>query len=270
MSWLNYAGNTTYDRIIIEEIDTVSFLQLVAPIALIFLTRIGLPVSTTFLLLSTFVTDVSTIQSVIVKSALGYMVAFVLSLVVWGISFTIKQKKSKPTPSTHHGWFILQWISSGFLWSIWLVQDGANMAIFLPRHMSTAHFIGFLSFVSLLLLLLFYQRGGNIQKIVNTKTGITDVRAASFVNTFYLLLLFTFTVYNRIPMSTTWLFIGLLGGRELASSLWRIDKKYSKKQRIRKSIYLIGRDLLYASIGLLLSISLSLLVNPTFQTYFFG
>ena len=265
VSWLNYDGSTTYNRIVLEEVEEISFLQLLSPLALIFLTRMGLPVSTTFLLLSAFVTDIGIIEKVVLKSAAGYLVAFVLSLAVWSMGFALMPQRSKPGSGKGRGWFVLQWMSSGALWCMWLVQDGANMAIFLPRKMPLVDFMVFLCFVGLLLLFLFYHRGGKIQGIVNTKTGITDVRAACFVNTFYLLLLFVFTVYSKTPMSTTWLFIGLLGGRELTSSLWLVDKKYTRRERIRKSLYLIGRDLMYAFLGLFLSIGLSVLVNPTFQ-----
>ena len=28
------------------------------------------------------------------------------------------------------GWSILQWVTSGLLWSVWLMQDAANIAVF--------------------------------------------------------------------------------------------------------------------------------------------
>lgn len=256
VSWWCYDGNVTYERLAIPELEHVSFLQLLAPILLIVLTRMGLPVSTTFLLLSTFVTDRNVIQKIMIKSFLAYVVAFVMTFLVWSAGFNMA-KKERPIGKQ---WFVIQWITSGCLWAVWLVQDGANMSIFLPRVMSKVVLLSFVAYVWLLLVLLFYQKGGHIQKIVNNKTGITDIRRTS-VNAFYLLLLFAFTVYNKTPMSTTWMFIGLLGGRELASSMFLIHKYQSKRQRVQKSVYLICRDLLYAMIGLGISIGLSYFVH---------
>jgi phosphate/sulfate permease len=91
-----------------------------------------------------------------------------------------------------------------------------------------------LSLVLLLGLLayIFYQGGGNIQKIVTSKTNVQDIRSAAFINVIYGIILLIFKEANNLPMSTTWVFIGLLAGRELAmtyrlrhremSGMWRI------------------------------------------------
>jgi hypothetical protein len=61
-------------------------------------------------------------------------------------------------------------------------------------------------------------------------------------------------------MSTTWLFIGLLGGRELAISITRNRPKKRKKATAR-AVKMIGKDMLYALIGLLISLILALAIN---------
>ena len=61
-------------------------------------------------------------------------------------------------------------------------------------------------------------------------------------------------------MSTTWLFIGLLGGRELAISITRQKIKKRKKATVR-ALKMIGKDMLYALIGLLISLILALAIN---------
>ncbi len=71
---------------------------------------------------------------------------------------------------------------------------------------------------------LFYMKGDKIQVIVDEKSNVTDVRAATIVDLVYAVILFYFKMYNNVPMSTTWVFIGLLAGRELAIALGKHGK----------------------------------------------
>jgi hypothetical protein len=123
---------------------------------------------------------------------------------------------SKITPSQRRNWTVLQWASTGFLWGQWLIQDFANIYVYLPRTL-TGFEIG-LSLVILLIMLaiIFYSKGGNIQKIVKAKTNTTDIRSATIVDFIYGLLLLFFKEFSNVPMSTTWVFLGLLAGREIA------------------------------------------------------
>ena len=65
-------------------------------------------------------------------------------------------------------------------------------------------------------------------------------------------------------MSTTWVFIGLLGGREIAISLTK-KKLINRRKSIYKSFKIIRRDLQYALIGLFASIVLATLANPVIR-----
>ena len=60
-------------------------------------------------------------------------------------------------------------------------------------------------------------------------------------------------------MSTTWVFLGVIGGREIAVSLARTKK--GKKHR-KKAGTMIFRDFSYAMIGLFVSIALAAAANP--------
>ena len=55
--------------------------------------------------------------------------------------------------------------------------------------------------------------------MVTEKTNTANVRSATVIDLTYGAILFFFKVLSRVPMSTTWVFIGLLGGRELALRL---------------------------------------------------
>ena len=85
--------------------------------------------------------------------------------------------------------------------------------------MSFGEFAGFAGVVVIGLGLLLYYKGGRIQKIVTEKSIVTDVRFATIIDFIYCIILFYFKLYSQVPMSTTWVFIGLLGGREVAMAI---------------------------------------------------
>ena len=262
-SWWYYGGDVSYGRLqshgLDRELTEVHFGQLITPIFLLLFTRLGMPISTSFLLLSTFTKEPLMVFKMVNKSLGSYIAAAVVAYISWSVLYHTQLNKRERRPGKQ--WFVAQWISSGLLWSVWLMQDGSNMAIFLSRYMDLPQFIFFVLLTCSLLFLLFYTNGGSMQYIVSSKTGITHIESAFFVNACYLLLLLGVMCWDNVPASTTWGFIGLLAGRELATSQWGPFRKKSKRERIKKSWKLVFRDLAYALGGLLFSLLLSSLVN---------
>ncbi len=73
------------------------------------------------------------------------------------------------------------------------------------------------------------------------------------VDGIYFVILLIFKEWSNIPMSTTWVFIGLLAGRQLAiRTINRVGKlkKKEKKHRFRVAFKEIGRDFIKIFIGL--------------------
>jgi hypothetical protein len=267
-SYFYFDGDVTYQRLLDDQgntkyphLDKFSYFQIIAPVILLILTRLRMPVSTTFLLLSVFSADTSGITSVVWKSVSGYILAFVISFLIWYFGFNTIRKYFKKR-KFHIGWTIAQWVVSGSLWSVWLMQDGANIAVFLPRQLALWQFIIFAGTIFFGLGVLFYLRGDKIQQVVSEKVRISDVRAATLIDFTYVLMLIYKLFISTVPMSTTWVFLGTIGGREIAVSLSRNKKGIKHK---RKALRLIGRDFLYASIGLVISIALASGANPTIR-----
>ena len=267
-SFIYFNGDVTYQRLLDDEGNTnypfdeqFSYFQIIAPIVLLILTRLRMPVSTTFLLLSVFSADTSGITSVVWKSVSGYILAFVISFLIWYFGFDLIRKYFKKRKA-HFGWTITQWVVSGALWSVWLMQDGANIAVFLPRQLELWQFIIFVGTIFFGLGLLFYLRGDKIQEVVSEKIRISDVRAATLIDFTYVLLLIYKLFVSTVPMSTTWVFLGTIGGREMAVSLSRKKKGFKHKG---KALKIIGRDFLYATIGLVISVALASGANPTIR-----
>lgn len=259
-SWGIFDGDVSFQRLSAKGFETApqsfTFLQIAAPIFLLILTRMKMPVSTTFLLLSCFTTDVTGIEKMLIKSISGYGVAFIGAYAIWFILTQNKLNKFKG--KAHPAWNVAQWISSGSLWAVWIMQDAANIAVYLPRSLSIEALIFMNLFIFTGLGILFYLRGGHIQEVVSKKSDTIDVRPATIIDFVYALILMFFVWVSVIPMSTTWVFIGLLAGRELAMRSKPKKGDLSVKQTFR----LIGKDLAYALIGLAVSIALAVATNP--------
>jgi len=264
-SFIYYNGDVTYQRLAPDaegnykypHPENFSYFQIIAPLVLLVLTRLKMPVSTTFLMLSVFSASSSGVTSMVWKSVSGYLLAFVLSFVIWYAGYNLIKKYFK-SRQAHFGWTIAQWFVSGTLWSVWLMQDGANIAVFLPRQLNLTQFIIFAATIFLGLGLLFYLRGDKIQEIVSEKVRISDVRAATLIDFTYVLLLIYKLFISTVPMSTTWVFLGTIGGRELAVNLAR--KKRGRVHKL-KSLKMIGRDFSYAFLGLIISVIMASLAN---------
>lgn len=269
-SWFTFAGDVTFQRLAakgLSEAPTVfSYLQVAAPLFLLVLTRLKIPVSTTFLILSCFATSITTITAIVLKSVTGYFIAFIVAFVLWFlISKYFKQKSDEEEP-IHGGWRIAQWLSTGSLWSIWLMQDASNIAVFLPRMLNPVEFGIFILVVVVGLGWLFYKRGERIQEVVEEKSRIQDVRAATVVDFIYAIILYVFKIYSNIPMSTTWVFVGLLAGREIAKGLTHSNEKRGLKQAIKISL----RDFGYVTLGLLISLIIAVFSNDVIRMAWLG
>ena len=208
----------------------IQWYHILPPLVLILLTRLTVPVSTTFLVLTMFAltggkATEGVLSKMLLKSALGYAVAFAVGVVVYAVVARAYEKwvnATKDNPPSAF-WYTMQWLTTAFLWTQWLMQDLANIFVFLPRETVDGQtfiagqtvVLGGVLTVALLAYTL-YRRGGYIQEIVNNKTNTQDPRVGALVNVLFGIILFIFKEMSNIPMSTTWVFLGLIAGRELA------------------------------------------------------
>ena len=257
-SWLTLGGDVSHGRLAAKGFEVAPtefhFLQVAAPIFLLILTRLRMPVSTTFILLTSFAASTNAVGKVLAKSMSGYVLAFGLGL----FFFMIVAKASKKyfVGTAKPWWTVAQWITSGSLWAVWLTQDAANIAVYLPRSLSFPEFFAFISVVTIGLGILLYTKGGRIQKIVTEKSVVTDVRFATLIDLIYCVILFYFKLHSKVPMSTTWVFIGLLAGRELGMSIMKTGT-----HTVLGGLKLALKDVTYALIGLTVSIAIAVGVN---------
>lgn len=270
--WIVNDGDMAFGRLTrIPFPETFTLVHVLPPIILLFLTRYGIPVSTTFLILSIFsASDISVIGMILTKSIIGYFIALVVSIIIYNIIarpleryfyYTASKKISK-------WWVAAKWISTAFLWSQWLMQDAANLFVYLPRKASVLDLIFVLIAFTCFMWMVAYKRGGEVQKIIKMKTNVQDPRSATIIDLIYAFLLLYFIHLNNVPMSTTWVFIGLLAGREIA--LYHRLRFESPKKMYKH----ILKDLTKVTFGLVVSIAVVIvlikfdLVKEFFMSHF--
>tara|TARA_R110000764_G_C10989942_1_gene381162 strand:- start:391 stop:1344 length:954 start_codon:yes stop_codon:yes gene_type:complete len=257
--WYANTGDVSYGRLTeIPLPHPLPWWYLLAPISLLIITRIGIPVSTTFMILSIFSSG-QLIEKMILKSIFGYSLAFVAALVLYlVISRKFESKASirlMDKKKQRRYWLVAQWFSTGFLWSQWLIQDFANIYVFLPRQLGVNELLVSLGVILLIMAYIFRVKGGKIQEIVNQKSNTQHIRSATIIDACYGLLLYFFTSLNNIPMSTTWTFIGILAGREIAISY------LMHKKEMKNTYRLIIKDFAKVNIGLMVSILIAYLIQ---------
>ena len=211
--------------------------------------------STSFLVLSAFASTF-VLEKMLLKSIMGYGLAAVVAYALWLLIAKIVDEKEDVSDKSRKVWRVMQWSSTGFLWFTWLSHDVANIAVFLPRELSVIQLILVIAFFIAGLGYIFYQRGGKIQEIVMAKQSTKYVRSATMIDLVYAFLLLYFKQLNNIPMSTTWVFVGLLCGRELA-----LNTGLSKKGNLKSIFPIVAKDFLKLIVGLLVSVSIVLAIH---------
>lgn len=251
-AWFLHGGEIHFHRLdSIPETKDFNLLQLLAPVLLVVITRLRAPVSTTFLVLCLF--GGKSIDQMLTKSFFGYGLAFLVAIFVWAILVKVDPHEyhevHTPDPVTERRWSQLQWLSTMYLWVAWLLQDTANIAVFLPRQLGIIEFLTAVFILITALLIIIRTNGGTIQRVVSEKSDIQWAKAATIVDLVYGSLLFFFQYISNVPMSTTWAFLGLLAGREIILNVITY-KDLPYLDTFRK----VGKDVVLATIGIVVSI----------------
>ncbi len=257
IGWFVNDGDIAFGRLDrIPYPETIYWWQAIPPIILVFLTRYGIPVSTTFLILSVFSSS-AVVGMILTKSLYGYVLAFIVSFILYVIIARPVERIFLLKKIKHiKAWTIAKWCATAFLWSSWIMQDAANLFVYLPRKVTFMQLILVIIGFAIFLWVIAYRRGGEIQNILKIKTNTADLRSATIIDLVYAGILLYFQKLNNVPMSTTWVFIGLLAGREMA--MYHRLRFESPKKMYKH----VAKDLSKTVLGLIISIIIvQLLVN---------
>ena len=253
--WYSGNGDISFGRLAKIPYIEPQWYHAMAPLALVLLTRRGIPVSTSFLVLSAFASTF-VLEKMLLKSILGYGLAAIAAYVLWLLISRVIDEKDDVSDRAKKFWRVFQWCSTGFLWFTWLSHDVANIAVFLPRQIEFWQLILVMVFFVIGLAYIFYNRGGAIQQIVMDKQSTKYVRSATMIDLVYAFLLLYFKQMNNIPMSTTWVFVGLLCGRELA-----LNTGLTKKGNLKSIFPIVAKDFLKLIVGLSVSVAIVLAIH---------
>jgi hypothetical protein len=238
--------------------DNFNWVYLLPPIAVLALTQWGAPVSTSFLVLSAF--EPKNATKLVLNSLSGYVMAFVLALVVYGLLMWILEKKvlrsHQEGTEVNNYWFALQWLSTGWLWGQWLVQDMANIFVYLPRELNLSSMVAATLMLCVGLCVLVAIGGGPIQGVVRNKINTGDLRSATVIDFLFGCVLFWKASISTFPLSTTWVFLGLLAGREIAI---RLRLHLIDRQPLNA---VLGSDVFKAGIGIVVSLAVAFVIQP--------
>jgi phosphate/sulfate permease len=162
--WYFNHGDVSFGRLSkIPLPEQIQWWYILPPLVLLVLTQLGLPVSTTFMVLSVFSTS-QVIEKMVIKSVLGYAVAFTFAFLIYLLISRKLESKSAIDKSNLKNqkrfWIIAQWFSTAFLWTQWLIQDFANIFVYLPRQLNLYQLLGSLLFIVVLLAFVFQRKGG--------------------------------------------------------------------------------------------------------------
>ena len=163
-------------------------------------------------------------------------------------------------------WYGLQWFSTGFLWCMWLVQDLANIFVFLPRQLDLLSMLICTLVLCFGLCVLVATGGGPIQAVLHSKTNSSDMRSATLIDLLFGLCLLYKAFLSSFPLSTTWVFLGLIGGRELALRIKQQTSDVLFTNREAGSLdRVLGTDLGKAAVGVVVSVGIALSIQPLAQ-----
>lgn len=232
--------------------ESFGWVDLLPPLAVLALTQLGAPVSTSFLVLTAF--SPSNLPELLGRSLTGYGLALLTGALLYGSVGWLLERPAASEVQRPKLWLVVQWIATAWLWGQWLVQDLANLYIYLPRQLDgTAMSLSLAALCGGVCLLL-AEDGGAIQERIRSKSNVDEPRSSALIAAIYGLILFSLGQLSPQPLSTTWVFLGLLAGRELAL-LVRLGQRSGGEVAA-----MLADDVVRAALGLFVSVAVALAI----------
>ena len=273
LGWFLMDGDPTWGRLNVTGREfpvpePLTWVYVLPPLVVLALTQWGAPVSTSFLVLSWFMP--ANIGRLLTSSLTGYVLAFCVGLAAYGLGLWLLERWvfrcTQEGKDFHKVWYGLQWFSTGFLWSMWLVQDLANIFVFLPRKLDFLPMAICTAALCVGLCVLVATGGGPIQGVLQSKTNTSDLRSATIIDFFFGLCLLYKAFLSTFPLSSTWVFLGLIGGREIALRIKEQESECVFTNRESGNLgKIIGNDLWKAFVGAVVSLVIALSIQPLVQ-----
>ena len=179
--WYSNGGDISYGRLNKIPFQEIQWYHALAPAVLLVLTRFGVPVSTSFLVLSAFASTFI-LEKMLVKSIMGYAIAAVSAYGIWFVISKLLDESNPIKDENKKYWVVAQWVTTGFLWYTWLSHDMANIAVFLPRQIPIEMMFAISVIFVAGLYWMFRENGGRIQTVVLEKHNTRYVRCLLYTS----------------------------------------------------------------------------------------
>ncbi len=251
-TWLKYDGNIRKGSLrFIEYKDSFGYSILLLPMLLSLFNYFGIPVNLTFLSIPLF-TDGKIVKSMVVEAFINYFLAFIISFVFWNILY-VKFKKFLRKKDNYQFWRIIEYISIGILWYCWLNTCVSSFMVFLPPKLYLEHLILLLIIGSIVISIVTILRPEDkMEQIVEEKTDVKNIMSSVLFNILHSVVLLTLKLNSKVPIATSWIFIGLLDGRELGITTRKANNFSDPKYKL--CLEKISRDLYRNIIGIFISL----------------
>lgn len=255
LSWIFFNRQLHFN--VLENIpynNDLSYIYIIPPLALLILARCGIPASSTFIILSSF-TSKGGIVHMINKTFSSYCFAFLFFAYFWFFILKIYKDElyNDENKKLMNKWKLAQKMTTVILLLSWLFFSLANMVLFLPRTFSFYNLCLFLFLVLSTLAVVLINKGGKLQDMINKKQDSKNIKVSTLINSVYAGVLILSKALSNTPISTTFVLLGILAGKELTTTYYS-DNHSLVSTKYRYCIANILRDLNKAILGIIISL----------------
>jgi CBS domain containing-hemolysin-like protein len=134
----------------------------------------------------------------------------------------------------------------------WVCFSISNIVVFLPRKLTFHELMSFLLVMLYTLAAILSNKNNNkMQKIVSNKSNASNLKLNVIANTIFATVLFLFKVMSNVSIATTFVFLGILAGKELALMF---SEGGASRIAYKKTLFGIIVDIKKCVIGVIVSL----------------
>lgn len=251
-TWLRHDGNIRKGSLrYIEYKESFSYSILLLPILVATFNHFRIPISVTFLSIPLFISG-DVIKTMVIKAFINYFLAFAISFIFWNILY-VEFKKILKNKNNHQFWMIIEYISIGILWCCWLNTCVSSFMVFLPPKLDLKHLILLLIVGSVVIsIITIFRPNDKMEQIIEEKTDVKNIMSSVLFNILHSVVLLLLKLNSEVPIPTSWIFTGLLDGRELGIVTKKSNSFSDSKYKL--CLKKITRDLCFNTIGIIISL----------------
>lgn len=252
ISWIIFDGNIDYNLLSnIEYKKNLGIVIIFIPMLLNIFTKYGIPVSATFLVIPLF-SDNNTLNTMLTKTVTSYFLAFIVSFFIWNFIKKHFSQIMKMDNKENTFWNITEYITTSLVWIAWNMLNICVFVVFVDRKFNFFELVAVNIIVLVVLYIILKGDNTKIEEIINEKNETENKKSIAIFNLLFALILIFIEFFSNVPLTTTWVFLGLLAGKELSESF--TNNNIFSNTKIKKSLIKIIKDLHKAMVGIIFSL----------------